>query len=87
MTDWSEQVAQGRQTEDKRETQRNWLVRETAEGERVSERMESLRKQKVKEGSLLVSEFASTGEYVLETLVGSQVWSRKQVPTLACATH
>lgn len=69
MTDWLDQVAQGRQTEDKRETQRNWLVRETAEGERVRERMESLRKQKVKEGSLLVSEFASTGEYVLETLI------------------
>lgn len=69
MTDWLDQVAQGRQTEDKRERQRNWLVRETAEGKKVSERMESLRKQKVKEGSLLVSEFASTGEDILETLI------------------
>ena len=82
-----DQVAQGWHTEVKRETQRNRLVRETAEGERVSERMESLRKQKVKEGSLLALEFASTEEYVLETLIGCQVWSRKQVPTLACATH
>lgn len=87
MTDWLDQVAQGRQPEDKRETQRNWLVRETAEGQRVSKKTESLRKQKVKEGSLFVSEFASTREYVLETLIGRQVWRRKQVPTLACATH